>query len=333
METRQVKISKWSAVAIGAVVVAAIAVGYALRRTGSPAGSDFIEYAMQEKTDIPTALAIAADGTVWFTMDSANALGKLRDGKQERVVTGKRNNVEPVGLGVDASGTVWFADALGQAIVSIAPDGKQSAFALDTPIARLGRLTVARDGAVWFAEGTAYSITRLKDGKLTRHEIKDVRGGPYGVATDAEGNAWATLQSGNQLMRIAPGGATSFFEVPTRASSPTDLTVDAQGNVWFIEFKGNKVGTFAAGKFTEYEVPGKDWAGLSGITVAPDGAVWFGLLRHHAIGRLKNGKLTIVQLPRADARPYTLAVDPSGNVWYADISGYVGMLGAAAATR
>jgi virginiamycin B lyase len=266
-------------------------------------------------------------------MDSANALGKVREGKLERVVTGKRNNVEPIGLDVDAGGTVWFTDALGQAIVSIAPDAKQTAFALDTPIARLGRLTASRDGAVWFAEGTAYSITRLKDGKLTRHEIKDVRGGPYGVATDAQGNTWATLQSGNQLMRIAPDGAISVFEVPTRASSPTDLVADASGNIWFIEFKGNKVGSFAGGKFTEYEVPGKDWAGLSGITVAPDGAIWFGLLRHHAIGRVKDGKLTVVPLPRPDARPYTLAADKAGNIWYADISGYVGMLKASAAKK
>ncbi len=31
-------------------------------------------------------------------------------------------------------------------------------------------------------------------------------------------------------------------------------------------------------------------------------------------------------LPRANARPYSVAVDRDGNVWYADITGYVGML-------
>jgi len=328
-----VKTRKWLAAGIAVLVAVAVAAGLALRHSGTSSGSDFVEYAMQEKTDIPTAIAVAADGTVWFTMDSANALGRLRDGKIERLVIGKRNNVEPIGLGVDANGTVWFTDALGQAIVSLAADGKQTSFPLDTPIARLGRLTVSQDGAVWFAESTSYSITRLKDGKLTRNEIRNIRGGPYGVAADAQGNAWATLQSGNQLMRIAPAGGIDEFEVPTRGSSPTDLAIDAAGTVWFVEFRGSKVGSFAAGKFTEYEVPGKDWAGLSGITVAPDGAIWFGLLRHHSIGRVKHGKVTIVPLPRPDARPYTLAADKSGNIWYADISGYVGMLKASAAKK
>ncbi len=63
-----------------ATVVVAVA-GYAYWRYGSAPHGDFIEYAMLEKTDIPTALAIAPDDTVWFTMDSANAFGRLRDGK------------------------------------------------------------------------------------------------------------------------------------------------------------------------------------------------------------------------------------------------------------
>ncbi len=315
-----------------ASIVVAVA-GYAYWRYGPASRGDFIEYAMTESTDIPTALAIALDETVWFTMDSANAFGRLRDGKIERVVTGKRNNVEPIGLGVDSNGVVWYTDALSQAIASMSPDGKQASFPLDTPIARLGRLTVAPDGAIWFAEGTAYSITRLRDGKLTRHEIKNVRGGPYGVSVDAKGIVWATLQSGNQLLKIVPGGAMTEYEVPTRGSSPTDIAVDQKGGVWFVEFRGNKVGRFAEGKFTEFEVPGPNWAGLSGIAIAPDDSVWFGLLRHHAIGRLRDGQMKIFQLPRPDARPYTLAADKGGNIWYADISGYVGMLKADAAKR
>ena len=318
---------------IAAAAIVVLAAGYAYWRYGPPPKGEFSEYAMTVATDIPTALAISPDGSVWFTMDSANALGRLRDGKIERVVTGKRNNVEPIGLGVDGNGMVWYTDALDQAIASISSDGKVASYPLDTPIARLGRLTVAPDGAIWFAESTAYSITRFKDGKLTRHEIKNVRGGPYGVTVDAKGNVWATLQSGNQLLKIAPGGGMTEYEVPTRGSSPTDIAVDQKGNLWFVEFRGNKVGRFADGNFTEFEVPGTSWAGLSGIAIAPDGSVWFGLLRHHAVGRLRDGQMRIFQLPRPDARPYTLAADKAGNIWYADISGYVGMLKADAVKR
>ena len=38
-------------------------------------------------------------------------------------------------------------------------------------------------------------------------------------------------------------------------------------------------------------------------------------------------------LPRKEARPYNVAVDRDGNVWYTDIRGFVGMLPAADAKR
>ena len=65
---------------------------------------------------------------------------------------------------------------------------------------------------------------------------------------------------------------------------------------------------------------------LAGLAVAGDGAVWFGMLRGGGLGRLTHGRVETFKLPRQGARPCSVAVDRSGNVWYADISGYVGML-------
>lgn len=312
-----------------AVVLIAAAVLWRFRPASH---GDFVEYPMTVSTDIPTAVAVAQDGTVWFTIDYADAIGVIRNGKVERLKKA-RKNVEPIGLAVDADGAAWYTDPTEVVISRISPNGEIKSFPLGTPIARLGRLTVAADRAVWFAEGTGYGFTRLKDGVLTRNVPKSVRGGPYGVAVDGAGNVWGTLQGGNQIVKISPAGEIAEYEVPTRASSPSDIAVDGAGNTWFTEFRGNKIGKFAGGKFSEFDVPGESWAGLSGIAVTPDGSVWFGLLRHHAIGRLRDGQMKIFQLPRPDARPYTLAADKAGNIWYADISGYVGMLKAETAKR
>ena len=300
-------------------------------RARHPAGTtgDFIEYAMTVDSDIPTAVAAGPDDTIWFTIGFADAVGMIRDGRLQRLPKAKKN-VEPVGLAVDAQGAAWFADPTEVQISRIVPSGEIKSFSLETPIARLGRLAIAPDGAVWFAESTAYGFTRLKDGVLTRNVPNSVRGGPYGVAVDAHGVVWGTMQGGNSLVRIAPGQEISEYEIPTPGSSPSDVAVDAAGNPWFVEFRGNKVGKFSEGKFSEYTVPG-EWAGLSGIAVAADGAVWFGMLRGHSIGRLRDGQFKIFELPRSQARPYTVALDRHGNVWYADISGFVGMLKASAA--
>jgi virginiamycin B lyase len=285
----------------------------------------YIEYPMLRASDIPTAVAAASDGTVWFTIEWSDALGLWRHGKIERLAKGTPN-LEPIGLAVATDGSAWYTDATARAIAHISQSGDISTFPLSTPIAKLGRLAVAPDGAVWFAESTVYSITRLKDGAFTRYTVEPVRGGPYGVAVGADGTVWATVQSANTLVRITPDGTMAALDVPTHASVPTDIAVAPDGTVWFLEFRANKIGRYAHGQCTEFPVPGDEKAGLTGLAVAPDGAVWFGMLRAHSLGRLQHGVVKTLRLPRADARPYSVAVDATGNVWYADISGWLGML-------
>ncbi|HEU5284115.1 MAG TPA: hypothetical protein VFU53_09890 [Burkholderiales bacterium] len=284
---------------------------------------EFVEYKMDDPRDIPTAIAASPDGSVWFTIDSASAVGRLQDSKVNRLPK-PTQNLQPIGLAVAADGSAWFTDAPAKQVSRMTPVGALTSVTLEMPIARLAGIAAAPDGSVWFAEGSAYSITRLKDGALKRHVIEPVRGGPYGVAVGPDGSVWATLQAANKVLRIGPDGTMRAFDIPTRGSSPSDIRVDAQGVVWFLEFRSNKLGRLENGKFQEFELG--EHVAPTGLAVAPDGAVWFGMLRTGSLGRFHNGKIRTVKLPRENARPYGVAVDATGNVWYADISGYVGML-------
>lgn len=310
---------------IAAFIALLLGVGILIWGFGFFSNPGFIEYPMLRPTDIPTAIAVAPNGAVWFTIEFSDVIGLLRNGKIERIPKGSQNLV-PVGLGVAADGSAWFTDVQARAISNISQSGKLISFPLSTPLVRLGKLAVAPDGTVWFAEPTAYSITRLKDGQFKRYELESARGDPYGVAVDAQGTVWATLQSANKLVRISPDGKLTEIEVPTRGSTPTEIAVDATGAVWFTEFRTNKIGRYANGQFTEFQAPGDERSGITGLAIAPDGSVWFGMLRRHSLVRLHNGVLKEFPLPRRDARPYNLAVDATGNVWYTDISGWIGML-------
>jgi virginiamycin B lyase len=291
----------------------------------------YSEWHLPAKTDIPVAVSVGADGSTWVSLDLSNAVVRIRGGDMTRFDKGK-TSVDPLGIAAAPDGGAWFTDAPQLNVSFIDAAGKITRYPLDTPIARLGRLLLAPDGAVWFTEASAYSVTRLKDGKLDRHTVDALRGGPYGVALAPNGDIWATLQSGNQLMRVSGAGAIDLFDIPSRGSSPTDIAVGGDGAVWFLQFRGNKLGRFLGGKFDEFDVP-LAAPGLSGITIAPDGSVWFGLLRHHRLARWRAGKVELFELPRDQARPFSLAADAAGNIWYADISGYVGYLAARHAQR
>jgi virginiamycin B lyase len=311
--------------AIACAVLAAIAAGIGwLALHVSDPSAHFVEYPVREASQMPTAITAGPDGSVWFTIDLYDAIGRLRDGHIEFLPTGVKA-IEPIGLAAAPDGSAWFTDNAAHAISRIAVSGEVTRIPLDTPSVRLGRLAVGANGAVWFAEETGYSISEIRDGKLVRHLYDSPRGGPYGVAVAPDGTAWASLQSGDQIVRISPDGAVKAFDLPSAASVPSDVAIGPDGTVWFLEYRTGSVGRLSGDAIQEFPI-GERAVGLSGLAVAPDGAVWFGLLREGSLGRLRDGKVARFPLPRARARPYTVAVDRAGNVWYADISGFIGML-------
>jgi virginiamycin B lyase len=309
---------------IGALVCIAALAGGTLLLVRAVPEEKFIEYRMGEPQDAPIAIAAGADGSIWFTIDHADAIGRVRNGRIERLPTPNRN-IEPLGLAVAADGSAWYTDLAARAITRASSAGEIERFVLDTPITRLGRLAIAPDGAAWFADQTGYGVTRLKDGVFTRHQIESARGGPYGIAVGADGAIWATLQNGNQLLRVAADGTGKTFDLPRGGAAPTDVAAGSDGSVWFLQFRANRIGRFKDGEFSDVEA-GQENVGLSGIAVGPDNDVWFGMMRRASLGRLHNGRIAVFPLPRDNARPFSVAVDGDGNVWYADISGFVGML-------
>ena len=137
----------------------------------------FVEYRMPGPHDGPMAIAAAADGTVWFTIDQADAIGRVRGGRIELLPTPGRN-YEPLGLAVAADGSAWYTDIKAGAVMRVNRSGEVVQFALDSAIVRLGRVAIAPDGSVWFADATGAGITQLKDGTFTSHEIGSADSGP-----------------------------------------------------------------------------------------------------------------------------------------------------------
>ena len=318
----------WATAVASLTVVALVAL--LAWRYGPWRDPGFVEWKMPQVTDIPVAVAPGPDSVVWFTLDGSNAIGRLKNGRIEKVRK-PSENLEPLGLAAGVDGSAWHTDAHRRAISHVSHDGTITSYDLSTPVARLGRLALGPDGAVWFAEPTAVSVTRLKDGVLTRHPVGPLTGageanaGPFGVAVDAQGTVWATLQHANKLVRISPSGEMTEFALPTRHSGPGDVAVDATGAVWILELGANKVARFAAGRFEEFLVPTPN-AGITALAVAPDGSAWFTELRAHKLGRVRGGVVKEFPLARRDARPFGVAVDAANNVWYTDLSGWLGML-------
>ena len=67
-------------IVVAVIVIVAAAAFWKSRHAPGP-GGDFVEYPMTVANDIPTTVAAAPDGTVWFTIGFADAVGMIREGK------------------------------------------------------------------------------------------------------------------------------------------------------------------------------------------------------------------------------------------------------------
>ena len=93
-------------IALGLVAAVALFV----LRPGPSGSVAFEELKLPSRADVPVAIAAARDGTIWFTLDSSTALGRLRNGQLEKVAKGVES-IEPLGLAVDAEGRAWYTEA------------------------------------------------------------------------------------------------------------------------------------------------------------------------------------------------------------------------------
>src|ERR1700722_17233854 len=92
---------------LAAVLGIAALAGGALLRVRAIPEEKFVEYRMSEPQDAPIAIAAGTDGSIWFTIDHADAIGRLRNGHIERLPTSGRK-IEPLGLPVADEGSAWY---------------------------------------------------------------------------------------------------------------------------------------------------------------------------------------------------------------------------------
>ncbi|MGH2486853.1 MAG: virginiamycin B lyase family protein [Ktedonobacterales bacterium] len=148
-------------------------------------------------------------------------------------------------------------------------------------------------------------------------------------ALDQQGNLWFGEMFTNKLARLDPQtGVITTWTAPKGRYNIMDTVVDSQGNVWYSEQAANYIGRFdpTSEQFTLYPL---------GTSSAPQdlvfdsaGKLWFTEFSSKGkIGRLDpaTGAITTWNVPEATPGttpyPFSLAVLPSGQIWFGDLSG------------
>jgi virginiamycin B lyase len=227
--------------------------------TSASGSGSVVEYDVPEGSH-PHDVAVAEDGTVWYTAQGSGELGRLTpdSGRVEEIALGAGSRPHGVIIGPD--GAPWITDGGLNAIVRVDPaTAEVETFPL--PIdddANLNTAVFAPDGTLWFT-GQSGIYGRLTPGGDV--EVFDApRGqGPYGISATPDGDVYYASLAGNHLGRIDPAtGEATVIEPPTAEQGTRRVWVDSRGRLWTSQWNAGQVAVYdpATERWQEWRLPG-----------------------------------------------------------------------------
>ena len=260
-------------------------------RTSSPLAASAGEPSVVvQEYDLPTANsrphdpALGPDGSLWYTAQMANKLGRLNPKTGEiKEYPLKTENSGPHGLVADEQGNIWFTAAFKGYVGELDP----------------------RKGAV------------------KEYKMPDARGrDPHTPVFDSQGILWFTVERGNAIGRLDPKtGDVKLKEVPTPRAAPYGIVVTSRGVPIFCEFGTNRLASIdpASMKITEYPLPGG--ARPRRLAMSEDAVIYYTDYARGTLGRFDTNTRKVEEWSSpggTQSKPYAIAVTPDGMVWYSE---------------
>jgi len=245
----------------------------------------FDEWLTPSKPPYPHDPAVAPDGSVWYTGQKANVVGRFDPATEQfKEFALPTPGSGPHGLTPDKDGNIWYT-------------GNAAAL--------IGKINA-------------------KTGKITEFKMTDPRAkDPHTPIFDSHGTLWFTVQAGNFVGTLDPKtGKIVLVSPPTANARPYGIQLNSKQVPFFDEFNAPNIGSIdpKTMKITEYPLPDKA-ARPRRIAVAKDDTVWYGDFTRGYLGHLdpKTGKVEEFKSPGGpDSRPYAIAITSDRAIWYCE---------------
>jgi virginiamycin B lyase len=242
------------------------------------------EYDVPTPNSRPHDPAVAPDGSLWYTGQLANKLGRLDPKTGEiKEYPLKTPDSGPHGLAADNDGNIWFTANFKGYVGKLDP----------------------------------------RTGNVTEYPMPDSRAkDPHSLVFDADGAIFFTVQESNFVGKLDPkSGKVSLKEVPTPHAVPYGIIIGPDGNVYFCEFGSNKIGKIDPKTLDITEIILPDRARPRRIANNPDHTIYYSDFARGYLARLNpnTGKIEEWASPGGPhSQPYGIASTSDGMVWYSE---------------
>ncbi|MDB5126204.1 cadherin-like beta sandwich domain-containing protein, partial [Mucilaginibacter sp.] len=208
-----------STITVQPVVTDALSVA-TVNRSALDAITHSVNVQLNDGINVVTVSVLANDGTT--TKSYTITVNKLIPAPTNAPIAAQVYNtgtaITPLSIGFGNVGAPGYF-ALGDTL----------SYTIPTPTG----IAINKAGDLFVADVTAGSVYKLPVGGGAPVAILTGLNIPLGVATDADGNVYATSLGSNSIQKVTPDG--SITTIGSGLSFPTGLTVDALGNVYVNE--------------------------------------------------------------------------------------------------
>jgi streptogramin lyase len=274
------------------------------------------------------AVAIAPDGTPWFT--GFGKILRIAPDDTTWVVQMPSGGGDAPAIVPDGLGAMWMVNwSPAQGVGRINPANQASQmFSVPNPLSRPTALASDGQGGVWLGGGDRPIVGRVDQSNHVFVVAAENAPAPItvstgGVAIASDGQIFISDYDQGRIGRVR---GTGFIWTDLASGiHPSGLAAGDDGSVWFVAAgaQGQVGRVDHDGQLQAYALP--PWpdsyvtAALSTITRGPDGAFWFALSDVAQIGRVStDGELSFIQLDSI-RRPQGLAFDSRGRLWLTDV--------------
>lgn len=224
------------------------------------------------------------DGTVWFSQQGPNRLGRLDPRTKE---------------------LTEYQGSIKEGIAGIERGSKHT-------------LRIHPSGEIW-ASGNPLSKFDPKTEKFT--EFPEVPTS-YGIAIDQQGTVWFTeFTEDGKLGKLDPKTMkVTKYTPPSPKARPRRIQVDSDGMVWFAEFQAGKIARFdpKTETFKVYDLPGPAPTPYT-LAIDQNRYIWYSSEANDLIGRLdpKTGEVIEYPFPYSENSMREFFLDAEGRMWFA----------------
>jgi virginiamycin B lyase len=242
------------------------------------------EYDVPTPGSRPHDPALAPDGSLWYTGQGANKLGRLdpKTGVFKEYPLKTRES-GPHGLVADKNGNIWFTAISGGYIGKLDPKTGEITEYRPPQGAEIDPHTPVfdRNGILWFTNEQTNYIGHLdpKTGKMSLTKSPTAHAIPYGIVVSQNNVPFFCEFGTNKLASIDPKTMKiREYALPAANARPRRIALAPDGTIYYTDFARGYLGHFdpAAGKLIkEWASPGGTDSEPYGIAATKEGEVWY----------------------------------------------------------